>query len=101
MGTGQLTSIGVTDIAFHPEDPLRMWIATGDGDFGDTRSIGVWASQDGGESWEATSLDWAPFMGRTQTRIVVHPPTTRYPVDRVQPWGVPKCQWRFELVEDT
>ena len=73
MGNGQLTSIGVTDLAFHPTDPDRLWIATGDGDFGDTRSIGVWTSGDGGESWSATALDWAPYMGRTQTRMLVHP----------------------------
>ena len=48
MGNGQLESIGVTDIAFHPTDPNRLWIATGDGDFGDTRSIGIWTSADGG-----------------------------------------------------
>jgi len=73
MGNGQLTSIGVTDIAFHPDDQDRMWIATGDGDFGDTRSIGVWTSGDGGLNWTATALDWAPYMGRTLTRMIVHP----------------------------
>ena len=73
MGNGQLESIGVTDIAFHPTDPNRLWIATGDGDFGDTRSIGIWTSADGGASWTATGLDWAPFMGRTLSRILVHP----------------------------
>lgn len=73
MGNGQLESIGVTDIAFHPTDPDRLWIATGDGDFGDTRSIGIWSSVDGGHQWEATGLDWAPYMGRTLTRILVHP----------------------------
>ena len=73
MGNGQLESIGVTDIAFHPTDPNRLWIATGDGDFGDTRSIGIWTSADTGASWTATGLDWAPFMGRTLSRILVHP----------------------------
>ena len=73
MGNGQLESIGVTDIAFHPTDPDRLWIATGDGDSGDTRSIGIWTSADGGYNWEATGLDWAPFMGRTLSRILVHP----------------------------
>lgn len=73
MGVDQLGSIGVSDIAFHPWDDQRLWIATGDGDFGDTRSIGVWTSGDGGETWEATGLDWAPYMGRTLTRILVHP----------------------------
>ena len=73
MGNGQLTSIGVSDIAFHPDNPDKMWIATGDGDFGDTRSIGVWVSEDGGLTWESTALDWAPYMGRTLTRIIVNP----------------------------
>ena len=73
MGADQLGSIGVSDIAFHPDDPLQMWIATGDGDFGDTRSIGVWGSEDGGETWSATGLEWGTHMGRTLTRLLVHP----------------------------
>ena len=56
-----------------PYNPDRMWIATGDGDFGDTRSIGIWTSSDGGLTWEATGLDWGTNMGRTLTRILVHP----------------------------
>jgi len=73
MGTDQLGSIGVSDVAFHPTDADRLFIATGDGDFGDTRSIGVWTSSDGGDTWSATGLDWAPYMGRTLSRILVHP----------------------------
>ena len=73
MGGQQLASIGVSDIAFHPVNPNRIWIATGDGDFGDTRSIGIWTSFDGGLTWEATGLDWGTNMGRTLTRILVHP----------------------------
>ena len=73
MGGQQLNSIGVSDIAFHPTDSDRMWIATGDGDYGDTRSIGIWTTGDGGMTWEATGLDWGTNMGRTLTRILVHP----------------------------
>ena len=73
MGNGQLNSIGVTDLAFHPTDPNRLWLATGDGDFGDTRSIGIWTSEDGGQSWDPTGLDWATFMGRTLQRVLVSP----------------------------
>lgn len=73
MGNDQLGSIGVSDVAFHPADPNRLWIATGDGDFGDTRSIGVWTSDDGGQSWQSTGLNWGAYMGRTLTRILVHP----------------------------
>lgn len=73
MGADDLASIGVSDIAFHPTDPNKIWLATGDGDFGDTRSIGVLASTDGGQNWTETGLDWSPHMGRTLTRIVLHP----------------------------
>ena len=73
MGGQQLASIGVSDLAFHPTNPDRMWIATGDGDFGDTRSIGIWTTEDGGLTWEATGLDWGINMGRTLTRVLVHP----------------------------
>lgn len=73
MGADQLGSIGISDVAFHPTNPDRLWIATGDGDFGDTRSIGVWTTADGGLTWSATGLDWSTYMGRTLTRIIVHP----------------------------
>lgn len=72
VGADQLGSIGISDIAFHPFEENKMWIATGDGDFGDTRSIGVWTTEDGGETWLATGLEWGIHMGRTITRVLVH-----------------------------
>lgn len=72
-GTEDLASIGISDVAFHPSDDNIMYLATGDGDYGDTRSIGVLKSLDGGLTWEATGLAWSTYMGRTISRILVHP----------------------------
>ena len=72
-GTDDLASIGISDIAFHPNDSDVMYLATGDGDYADTRSIGVLKSFDGGASWESTGLAWSTYMGRTISRLLVHP----------------------------
>ena len=61
--TDDLPVLGVSSIAIHPTDPDIMYIATGDGDgalslsafgqplAGDTKSIGVLKSTDGGSTW--------------------------------------------------
>jgi photosystem II stability/assembly factor-like uncharacterized protein len=68
--TDQLPVLGVSDIAIDPRDPNVMYIATGDGDQGslsgvqtdqrfvqgDTRSIGVLRTTNGGVTWQPTGL---------------------------------------------
>ncbi len=54
--TDHLPNLGVTSILIHPQNPNIMYIATGDGDGGDTFSIGVLKSLDGGISWNTTGL---------------------------------------------
>ncbi|MFW5877930.1 MAG: WD40/YVTN/BNR-like repeat-containing protein, partial [bacterium] len=54
--TDELFSIGVSDIAVNPSNPNRIYIATGDGDGGDTYGIGILRSRDGGNTWETTAL---------------------------------------------
>ncbi|MBL7965196.1 MAG: T9SS type A sorting domain-containing protein [Flavobacteriales bacterium] len=61
--TDDLPVLGVSWIAIHPNDPNTMYIATGDGDAalslsafghpfaGDTKSIGVLKSTNGGSTW--------------------------------------------------
>lgn len=66
--TDNLPVLGVSDIAVHPNDPNIIYIATGDGDMGsltsltgmeqegDTKSIGVLRTTNGGYTWETTGL---------------------------------------------
>ncbi|MGM0648876.1 MAG: PKD domain-containing protein, partial [Bacteroidota bacterium] len=55
--TDDLPSIGVSDIAIHPDNPEVIFIATGDGDARDTYSAGILKSTDGGATWTETPLD--------------------------------------------
>ena len=51
-----LPQIGVSGIAIDHNDSNTIYIATGDDDAGDTTSIGVWKSTDGGVNWIETDL---------------------------------------------
>ncbi|MFD0862887.1 T9SS type A sorting domain-containing protein [Sungkyunkwania multivorans] len=54
--TDDLPRIGVSGIAIHPTNSNIIYIATGDDDAGDTPSVGVWKSVDGGATWNQTGL---------------------------------------------
>lgn len=73
MNTDFLASIGVSDVAVDPSNPNILYIATGDGDAGDTYSVGVLKSTDGGQSWSSTGLSWTVTQARTTNRILIHP----------------------------
>ena len=53
----ELPQIGVSSIAIDYNDPNIMYIATGDDDAGDSYSVGIWKSVDGGDSWNPTGLN--------------------------------------------
>jgi len=71
--TDQIASIGVTDIAIDPTNSNTIYIATGDGDAGDTYSVGVLKSTDGGVTWNTTGLNWTTSQGRTISRLLINP----------------------------
>jgi PKD repeat protein len=71
--TDQLTVIGVTDIAINPANTQTMYIATGDGEAGDSFSTGVLKSTDGGVTWNTTGLNWTASQGRTISRLLINP----------------------------
>ena len=52
----QLGVIGVSSIAIDPNNSDIIYIATGDDDAGDTYSIGIMKSTDGGVNWNTTGL---------------------------------------------
>ncbi|HLG33629.1 MAG TPA: T9SS type A sorting domain-containing protein [Bacteroidia bacterium] len=71
--TDQLAVIGVTDVAINPQDTSVMYIATGDGDAGDTYSVGVLKSTNSGATWNATGLTWNVSSLRRISRLLIDP----------------------------
>jgi photosystem II stability/assembly factor-like uncharacterized protein len=53
----QLPQIGVSGIAIDYNDSNTIYIATGDDDGGDSYSVGVMKSIDGGSTWDTTNLN--------------------------------------------
>lgn len=65
--------LGVSSIVIHPTNFDIIYIATGDGDAGDTRSIGVLKSSDGGDTWQQTGLNWQVIQARRISKMLIHP----------------------------
>jgi len=76
-GTDQLAVIGCTDLAIDPTNTSIMYLATGDGNAGDTRSIGVLKSSNGGGSWAATGLTFSVNSGYLIRRLLINPSNTQ------------------------
>jgi PKD repeat protein len=74
--TDQLAVLGSSDIAIDPINPQIMYLATGDGDAGDSYSLGVFKSTDGGATWQATGLSW-PVSQRTKIYSLLINPKNR------------------------
>ncbi len=55
--TDDLPQIGVSGIAIEYGNSNTIYIATGDDDAGDSYSVGVWKSIDGGANWNSTGLN--------------------------------------------
>jgi len=73
-----LPQIGVSGIAVHPTNSNIIYIATGDDDAGDSDTIGVMKSTDGGTTWNSTgTMDGNPnsmndiFIDTTNPEIVI------------------------------
>lgn len=77
--TDNLPVLGVSDIAIDPTNANIMYIATGDGDMGslygngDTKSIGVLKSTNGGTTWSATGLNWNVTSEKLIRRLIINP----------------------------
>ncbi|MES2837080.1 MAG: T9SS type A sorting domain-containing protein [Bacteroidota bacterium] len=70
--TDNLPCIGVSDIVINPENRNEIYIATGDRDAGDTRSLGVFKSTDGGANWVSTGLEFAYSTNIQITKMIMH-----------------------------
>jgi hypothetical protein len=71
--TDLLQVIGCSDLVIDPSNPNIMYLATGDGDAGDTYSIGVLKSTDGGLTWVATGMVWTVNQGRLIRKLIINP----------------------------
>jgi hypothetical protein len=71
--TDNLSVIGCSDLAIDPTNANIMYMATGDGDAGDTYCIGVLKSTDGGATWNPTGLVWTVNQQRMMRRLIINP----------------------------
>ncbi|MBA3663354.1 MAG: T9SS type A sorting domain-containing protein [Bacteroidetes bacterium] len=75
--TDNLTVIGCSDLVVDPTNTLVMYLATGDGDAGDTRSTGVLKTTDGGLTWAATGLTNAVSNYFLIRKMLINPSNTQ------------------------
>lgn len=71
--TDNLQVHGCSDLAIDPSNTNIMYLATGDGDAGDTRSIGVLKSTDGGTTWNTTGLTALVANNFRIRRLIINP----------------------------
>lgn len=50
--------LGISDIDYNPANPNTIYVCTGDKDAGDTYSMGVFKSTDGGTTWDTTGFQY-------------------------------------------
>ena len=71
--TDGLENLGFSDIVFSESNPNIVYAATGDRDGGDTYSVGILKSFDGGLSWQTTGLTFTQNAKRKIYKLLVHP----------------------------
>lgn len=71
--TDFLPSIGCSDVAIDPNNSNTIYIGTGDIDAGDSPSIGVMKSTDGGITWNTTGLSFTTSQVRRIAKILIDP----------------------------
>lgn len=71
--TDKLPQIGVSGIAIDPTDSNVIYIATGDDDAGDSYSVGIMKSIDGGQTWNTTGLSYLWYNEEGTSEIFIDP----------------------------
>jgi hypothetical protein len=69
--------IGYTDLAIDPGNSNVMYAATGDGHAGDTYTVGLLKTTDGGTTWSTTGLSFAMGVQRQINRVLIDPTNTQ------------------------
>jgi photosystem II stability/assembly factor-like uncharacterized protein len=68
-----LPNIGVSDIVINPSNTSVVYLATGDYDGIHTRSVGVYKSTNGGDSWSATGLTFTLGDNNIIGKLLIDP----------------------------
>ena len=76
--TDLLPNLGVSAILIDPNNPLIMYIGTGDRDAGDTYSLGVMKSTDGGLTWNPTGLSFTLTQSARISGMAMHKDSTHH-----------------------
>ena len=76
--TDLLPNLGVSAILIDPSNPLIMYIGTGDRDAGDTYSLGVMKSVDGGQTWNPTGLSFNLTQSARISGMAMHKDSTHH-----------------------
>lgn len=71
--TDGFPSIGISSIVVHPVDPDTIYILTGDGDGGDSPSLGILKTVNGGMTWQPTGLYFSASESRRGYKMMMHP----------------------------
>jgi PKD repeat protein len=71
--TDFLPAIGCSDVAVDPTNSQIVYLASGDKDGGDSPSIGVFKSIDGGLTWNPTGLQFASNAYRRIGKLLINP----------------------------
>ncbi len=81
--TDQIASLGVSDVVVDPSNYNNIYISTGDQDGaatgfsqGDSKSVGVLKSTDGGATWNTTGLSWTTSQQRFISKLLINPLNT-------------------------
>jgi hypothetical protein len=70
--TTTLSRLGTSDLIVDSSNPNVLYLATGDCDAGDTPSIGVLKSTDGGVTWNATGLSFSDAQYVSIYKLIRH-----------------------------
>ncbi len=71
-----LPNLGVSDIAIDPSNTNVLYLASGDSDGVQNRSLGVFKSIDGGDTWVLTGLAYTLGQNGLTTKLLIDPNNT-------------------------
>jgi len=71
--TDELPTLGISDIDLHPQDPNTIFICTGSRDvWWETFSVGILKSEDAGETWTETGLQYTLQQNRAVHELLIN-----------------------------